>query len=189
MLLISTEILSNYADMTQLSQEKEIIEMHIRNAQENELKDLLGSPLYYDMISNKSSANYVNLIKGEEYECTYNNTTYTVKYQGIQKVLAYWSLARLVKFHGVKITAQGLHTDLSDYSDEVSDRRRSNLVSHFKSEADQSQQDIIDFLENNKSDYPLYDIVEQKNTSFKAYAVKSKNKYLNKYNDIYRWKL
>jgi len=175
-MLIGVDTLGQYADITELALENTVMERHIKDAQNIDLKEFLGSPLYFDMLANRSDEKYVNLIRGENYECTYNGTTYTVEYKGLQDVLSYWALARIVKFHGAKITAQGISEDLYEHSESISRRNRMDMSNSFKSLADEYQKDVVDYLENNSSTYPLYTVAKPINTTFKAHAITGKKK-------------
>lgn len=92
-------LLINRAEIAKFKQisktaNNDVLNMHIREAQENDLKPLMGERLYLTVLTNLTDPNYLLLLNGGTY--SHNGIDYHV--EGIRKVLVYYSFARYVMF-------------------------------------------------------------------------------------------
>jgi len=76
------------------------------------LINLLGYPLYKDLIANPTDTRWVRLIEGHEYEIDYHGATTTVKWNGLtntelRSLIAYFVFYYYLKFHATFTSSRG----------------------------------------------------------------------------------
>ena len=96
-LLIDRAEIAKYKQISK-TVNNEVLNQHIREAQENDLKPLLGERLYNTVLANLSD--YTDLLNGSFY--TVGGVTY--QNYGIKAVLAYYTFARYSMFGDVTDT-------------------------------------------------------------------------------------
>jgi hypothetical protein len=126
---------------------------YIRERQNIDLIDLLGRAFYFDVVKNKTEANYVELLDGSEYtDCN----KHEVQHFGLKRVLIHYAYASYVIEHGYTDTAFGVVQKLGEDSVPVPmvelrnlhDRNRRLAYDYFKM--------TKDFLCNNKDKFALF---------------------------------
>ena len=132
----------------------------IREAQDFDLKPLLPERFYFDMLKNRSQANYLKLIEGSEY--IYQDAT--IYFYGIKKAIDYFTYSRFVLNSSSVSTSHGMVVKTTPNSTPLSLEERKNL--HYKkiSEAGKIVEDVLKFIERNLNEYPMY-----KNTNCEFY--------------------
>ena len=128
------------------------METHILNAQLYDLRPVLGDPLYVDMVKNRASAPYDDLIAGGEY--AYQGYTYF--FQGIKKVMVHFAYARYAMRNGVQDTASGLVKKKTDWSEPLDMKEATKEAEYHKNLAVAAMNDVVKYIERNISLFPLY---------------------------------
>jgi hypothetical protein len=130
----------------------------IREAQQYELKKLLGDALYvdflarFDVAADSKYAVYQELLVGKQYLWG----TQTIEHPGLIPYLCYHTLAKFYTSNPLNVTKYGVVTKLSDQSEAVDPKVLAAEVSALRACALSDQADIIKFLSNNGTSYPLY---------------------------------
>lgn len=129
---------------------------YILEAQNFDLRELLGDTFYLDLIADfialPSLTKYSLLFNGGEY--TYQNEKYYL--DGIKQFLVYSTYARYVVNSGVISTATGMVAKTNQYSEKVDEKTIMRLSTQARSGATFCEENIIKYLERNKSSYPLF---------------------------------
>jgi hypothetical protein len=156
-LLISVSNISEFRPMA-----KEIpadrITPYIQEAQQFDLKRLLGDPLYLDFLAKFDSSvdpqytNYQNLLNGVNY--TYGNLT--LANPGLIGYLSYSTLVRFYNNNQINATRYGLVQKTNDQSQPLDWKAIAVAVAELRSNALAFQEDIIKYLMANASSFPLY---------------------------------
>lgn len=134
------------------------IRPHIREAQDLDLKPVLNNALYYDFISkfdvesDVSYSKYQDLLKGKVW--TYNGNP--EEFKGIVPMLCYYSLARYVELNPFHVTRTGVVKKVVNQSEAATQEEIRIICNGLRSAAMSYQNDVIRFLEQNPTDYPLY---------------------------------
>lgn len=154
-LIISVEDIQRFRPV---SAAQDRLNSFIREAQVNDLRPILGDPLYYDFlkrfdVSADSMYNvYQELLLGKEY--TYNNITYV--YDGLAGLLSYFALARL-RANPIEDTKFGPVSKLNgDKSERPSAEDIRQSINELKSIGASCQERLTQFLRAKQSTYPLY---------------------------------
>lgn len=127
-------------------------------AQDQELRPILGDGLYYDFMTKFYSTGdamysaYQNLLNGTTY--TYNGQT--IYYDGHVPMVAYFALAKLVQNNPVNITRFGVVTKTTGQSSPTDPQVIRQVVNELKSCAVTYKNQVDQFLLNNQTTYPLY---------------------------------
>lgn len=126
---------------------------YILEAQNFDLRELLGDTFYLDLIADfPTLTKYSLLFNGGQY--TYQNENYYV--DGIKQFLVYSTYARYIVNSGVISTATGMVAKTNQYSEKVDEKTIMRLSTQARSGATFCEENIVKFLERNKSTYPLY---------------------------------
>jgi hypothetical protein len=130
----------------------------VLEAQYNDLRPVLNNAFYFDFISkfdveaDVMYTKYKDLLAGKQW--TYNsNPEY---FNGIRPMLCYFALARFVEMNPFHITRHGITKKIVAQSEQLTEAEIRIMVNSLKSTAISYQNDVIRFLENNPTDYPLY---------------------------------
>lgn len=140
---------------------------YIQEAQNFDLRELLGDAFYLDLIADFTASPslelYSFLFNGGSY--VHGNDTYFM--DGIKQYLIYCTYARYLSNSNVISTATGLVHKTNQYSERVDEKTISRLVAQSRSGATFIENNIKDYLSRKSSDYPLYKKVREKSTGFK----------------------
>lgn len=146
----------------------------IHEAQTQEIKAFLGEPLYADVVNNPASVgppDYVKLLDGGDY----TKQGETVKFNGLRIVLVYYAWARLVKTNQMNVTRYGVVSKQEgEDSLDIIQAQIEQKVRDARALAVKYQGEVFDFLDENSSEYTLWDIGESdqpRKTSFNFYKV------------------
>ena len=138
-LLINKDDIDGYRSISENISEVELLEPHIRDAQEFDLKPLLDC----------SDEEFLQAIID-------NQTTYADLIAKIKPVLVYFSYARFLSNHGIHVTPTGVVTKKNADSEPVSEAQLSRIINQAESSALVYQKRLIDHLEDNKTTYTLW---------------------------------
>lgn len=155
--LITQDDIKRYRPTAELDEAR--IQPYIIEAQNNDLKPVLNNALFYDFHSkfdvsaDASYTKYQELLFGKEW--TYNaNPEY---FNGVCPMLCYYALARFVEGNPINVTRFGIVKKVTQQSEQANFEEIRALVNSLRSAAMGYQNDVIRFLENNPTTYPLYD--------------------------------
>lgn len=133
---------------------------YIMEAQEFDLKEALGYPLYYDMLkelpNETSGGKYTDLLNGVEY---IDRLGHSILFLGIKPAIVYWTYARLIENQQLTITATGVNVKTNQYSDMASQTEISKRVTQARSGAYSYFQTAEKFLIDKNIEsriYPLW---------------------------------
>lgn len=149
--------ISDFADYRAIStnvNDVKRLDPYIAEAQEFDLKALLGQYLYDDFVKNITNTIYQSLLNGKEYTDT---SGYNVIYKGIKPVLVYYAYSRFLANDNIKSTASGFVIKRQDeYSEPISEKTMSRLIQQAESSALSYFEGVKKFLNDNYSIYPLW---------------------------------
>lgn len=134
-LLITVSDIAEYRDVTTNVPAKRITPM-IREAQDIDLRELLGEKLYDKVVEDISPLNYPELD------------------ELIKPALCYWAYARIVKNNRLTITSNGVVNKNLDGSVQASDQSVSIAIGDARDNAIAYANRLITYLDKNASDYP-----------------------------------
>lgn len=156
-ILISQEDLKVYRPTAELDEGRII--PYIKEAQINDLKPVLNNAFYYDFMlkfddttQGATYTAYNELLIGKVW--TYN--AQSEWFSGIIPMMCYYSLARFVQNNPFHVTRSGIVRKNITQSEQATPEEIRMIVSDLKSNALNYQNDLIKFLENNPTTYPLY---------------------------------
>lgn len=124
----------------------------IEDAELLDLKPLLGSPLYFDLIANKNDLKYSTLLFGGTF--LVNEITYS--FVGLNKILSIFVDARYKLLGSSTDTAFGLVEKNNTDSFSVSQEGKKDIYGKNRQIAYQYFEDVKLFLDNNNETYPLW---------------------------------
>lgn len=130
------------------------IDSVISEAQEFDLKPVLGAEMYYDMMNNLTATKYTDLLDGKVY--TPNGSANPIEFKGLKMVLKYYVYARLLVVDGVKSTNSGFVHKQLENSERITGAQRTQMIAQSRSGAKAYEDDMVAFLCNFSSTYPLY---------------------------------
>ena len=124
----------------------------IQDAERLDLKPLLGSALYFDLVKNKTADKYVDLL--EPFDFTVNEITYA--HVGIKKILSIFSSGRYTLFGSFSDTSFGFVEKNYYDGKPVPFTSKKDVYKYDQQVATQYFAEIALFLDNNKDTYPLW---------------------------------
>lgn len=162
-LLISFSDFKQYKHLSENVNKEADIMPYILEAQRLDIRPFLGDALYYDIVktypypdvtvNDPLVTNYTPLIEGEEYT---NCNNELVMFYGLKPSIVYFAYARLLSYLGKKATRTGYNRKTNDFSEPVSGREREDDINNARSNAIYYQNDTIDYLQENKDVYTLW---------------------------------
>lgn len=127
-------------------------------AQDQELRPLLGDGLFYDFMEewhdsgDDMYADYQKLINGTTY--SYNGQT--IYFDGIKPFLVYHTMARFVQNNSTHVTRFGVVTKVVAQSQPADSQVIRQIVNELKSNADTYRAQIEQYLLEEQDTYDLY---------------------------------
>lgn len=142
-------------DKTEISKHREVsrsvrddkINPYIEDAEYLDLKPLLGSELYFDLIKNKLDPKYIDLLQPKEGE-----------HQGLSKVISLFAYGRYILFGSFTDTAFGFVQKSNQDSQPVGNEFKRNIHKQDQQAAISYFNEIAIYLDKNKDTYPLWRI-------------------------------
>lgn len=129
---------------------------NILEAQELDLRTVLGEELYIDLLqdfaASPSLVHYADLFNGATY--VYNTRTY--QFQGVKMVLIYFFYARYLTNVQQTSTPYGEVNKTNQFSTYSDAKVLAAKIAQAKSAALVYQDRVIEFIVRHRSDYPLY---------------------------------
>lgn len=139
----------------------------IEDAELLDLKPLLGDAIYFDLVKNKTEIKYAELLNGKEY--LVNDITFS--FVGLKKILSIFVDARYKLFGSYTDTAFGLVEKNHNDSSQVSQEGKKDIYTKNRQIAYQYFSDVKKFLDNNKTDYPLWKNSVNKKRSIGSFRI------------------
>ena len=144
--------------MISTSREDERLISCIREAQQFDLKPLIGDEMFYDLLKNHDpdavvKTKYEKLIAGESY---INGHGYEVAFFGLRMALKYWAYARYINKQQVNVTSQSVVTKTNPFSQPTESKAIAIEVQDSRSGAISYWSDAVKYLDNKSSDFPLW---------------------------------
>lgn len=133
------------------------IQPYIQEAQQFDLKRLLGDPLYVDFMTYFDNADvaydkYRDLLNGKNYVVDGN----TIEHPGLRGYLSYMTLARFFNNNQINVTKYGLVEKNGEDSTPLDWKAIAAAVAEIRSNGLNLQVDIQKYLRSNPTTYPLY---------------------------------
>jgi hypothetical protein len=150
--IITIQDIKEVRPLAQLDPQR--VDPYITEAQENDLRPILGDALFYDLITNIETTKYRELLNGKNY----TKDGYTIFFPGLKPMLCYFALARIVQNNAVNITSFGITQKNIEGSQPVDQRLIGALVTELKDVANSYQTRLIDFVQENTTTYPLFNV-------------------------------
>lgn len=125
-----------------------------QETQRKNLRNLLGDELFYEfMEDDRTSGVYEKLLNGEAYQVNGK----TIQYYGIKPALCYWWLSLAAKEGDLFMATYGAVKFANNPQQHFESAKEKNKVSADYSETAQYYaNDIIKYLNNNSTNYPLW---------------------------------
>jgi hypothetical protein len=147
-MVITTSDISTYKPISTHANNDEVLNYE-KEALEFDVRPLLGDKFYTFLISSINDPNIQTLLNG--------TTQDGVKYEGLKAVVVYYTWARYIQYSSEKDTPFGMVNKNSDFSNLFSGERRAAMVTQARSGAYSYWKQMEDFLNNNKTTYPLFE--------------------------------
>lgn len=159
-LLITKENIDYYEYISEQMQTKRL-EAYMRSTQRLTLRELLGRPLYRDLFENVTDidtidAPYDALVNGEEYEIISGEP---IKFYGLKPFLCHSTLCVILARNNFRITDygnMGFSNDPQSYLNKSSKTDKNDAAESFRMSAIDYRNDIVDYLNEKYSDFPLW---------------------------------
>ncbi len=131
----------------------------IRDAQEFDLRTVMGDRFYTDMILNfdlnesDSTEPYVALMGGVDYT---DADGYTIHFPGLRMALKFWTYARYISDQHFNVTSHSIVTKLQENSQPVSTKAISEKVEQARSGAMHYWSLTLKYLKKHATSFPLW---------------------------------
>lgn len=138
-----------------INQEKELIP-YILEAQNFDLMKFLGVEFYVDLVNDFTASPSL-----DKYQLLFNGGSYTsngksLYLNGLKSLLIYYVYRRYANNSNVIATPTGFVHKTNNYSENVSEKTISRLVDNANASALMLEDELRNFLNKNKADYPLW---------------------------------
>lgn len=153
-MLITLADFTPYVDITSNIDVVRNLEPYILQAQQMDLRPLVGEQFYHDLITNQTVAKYVELINGITY--TPVNSLLPIRYEGLKAMLVYWTHARYLTKANIKSTMTGLVRKENQYSEPLRPDELARLAADSRSMAMSYEYGLDLFLKFRTGIYPAY---------------------------------
>lgn len=159
MSLITLSDFGEYKFLTANINAAKDLDPHIDEAEEFDLKPVLGEQLYLDFKTNVALPHYQTLLLGGQY--TYKGNTY--EFKGAKAVLVYYTYVRLLVNNGVTSTPSGFTKKILENSERPDNAQLSSMINQAKSGARHHENQMLLYLERMSNTYPLFKCSHQTN--------------------------
>ena len=146
-------ISQNWANASKVTGGKTNYDQLAEEVENKELRNLLGVALFQDVQTNPTKAENVVLLNGGSYEDENQNT---ITFKGLRYVLAYFNWSKYVAESFVSDTFTGMVKKQRNDSESLSSGDIKRLQVDAREIALQEWELIRNFLNENESDYPLW---------------------------------
>ena len=151
------------------------INANVMRAQQSDLSPILGSALYHAFIEDFDGSNfatqiYTDLFYGTDYVFKGN----TIYFRGVRPLLSTFAYNRIVDTNKVNIVRNGVAVYSVEESEIATDAQKRETKRTAYSDASRLEGELIQFLNENRATYPLWntkEIPNQKRTAYNFYRV------------------
>lgn len=151
-----------------------MIAPYILQAQQLDLTPFIGAGMYYDLVSNPTTAENVILLEGGISTLDGNPIFFT----GIKTALSQFAYSRILEANSVHVgLASNIRKD-TEGSEKITSHPEFVAYKKAQSEGKRIMIEVEDFLEGNLSDYPLYSTNrkdETRHLGFRFHKVENNN--------------
>ena len=164
-IITKSDVLEFWPQMDKNFKEDEL-EPYTLRAQQADLKRFLGPALYFDFITNPEATNNVALFQGTTYDFQGN----TIFFEGVRPLLVAYTFSRVVSNVDISVGRAAVVQKENEQSIPHPNAIIQTRSREVKSEALRLQEETRQFLDQERSDYPLWnrrtDDSADKDTSF-----------------------
>lgn len=153
-LLIGRSDITPYAQIAIQVREENMLFPHILAAQNVDVMPALGSPLYTELLNNRTDEKYRELLDGGTYV---DENGYSIKYQGLKSAIACFTYARYLLWKNAMDTPFGVVSKKAEWSELADMKLITAIASEKRSEGSHYLNECIKFLNANLTTYPLFD--------------------------------
>ena len=154
--LISVIDFATYKELSVNIDDTTRINPYILQAQQFDLKPLVGEVFYKSIIDNPTTAETALLLSGGEY--IYQNKSY--EFSGLKSVLVYHTYARLLENQNINVTRFGVvFKNNADVSERVDEKTLQRLIQQARNQARAYWDECTVFLNRQSANYPLWNKV------------------------------
>lgn len=154
--IVTKSDIQKYKQIADTLDDTAVLLPYILEVQNIELRSLLGDALFYDFMEEYFDTpvleKYHDLANGK----TYVYSTRTIYFDGIVPLICYWAYARLLVSHGASVVRFGVVRKLTEHSEPVDDKVIARMISQARSTAKFYQAQVEQFLNWNRTTYPLW---------------------------------
>lgn len=152
-LLLSVIDFAPYKELSLNIDDSTRIHPYIKQAQQFDLKPLLGEEFYKDLTDNSTSTPNSLLLTGGGY--THQNKNY--EFSGLKAALVFYAYARIIENQNIQVTRFGVvYKNNADVSERVDEKTLQRLVQQTRNQARVYWDECELFLNRNSIDYPLW---------------------------------
>ncbi|UPT66887.1 MAG: hypothetical protein M0D57_21070 [Sphingobacteriales bacterium JAD_PAG50586_3] len=151
--LISVTDFAAYKELSVNIDDTTRINPYILQAQQFDLKPLVGEVFYKDIIDNPTSTENSLLLTGGAY--AYQNKSY--EFSGLKSALVYFAYARLLENQNINVTRFGVvFKNNADVSERVDEKTLQRLILQARNQARAYWDECEVFLNRQSTDFPLW---------------------------------
>jgi hypothetical protein len=151
--LISATDFATYKELSVNIDDTTRINPYILQAQQFDLKLLVGEVFYKDILDNPTSTENALLLNEGSY--THQNKSY--EFFGLKSALVYYAYARLLENQNINVTRFGVvFKNNADVSERVDEKTLQRLIQQARGQARAYWDDCEVFLNRKSADYPLW---------------------------------
>lgn len=180
-LLIDIDTIRKYKELSDNTALDAKVRSAIFEAQEFDLRPVIGEQLYLDILANESAGFgiYADLMNG----CNYTYSSRQYHHEGLKAVLAYYAYSRIIPALDENATPYGFVQKNNEFSVPVSAAKIAAKVSQAVSGAQALQARCIEYLIRNSTTFPLWygNSSKAKSGNFRIHAVGGKQKVGSSY--------
>lgn len=152
--LITYTDFAAYRDITVNISDVKRLDTYISEAQNFDLRPLLGEELYFDFINNLTVQKYIDLKNGKNY--IPSDYTATFNFLGIKPVLVYFTYSRFLLNDNYRSTNAGFVQKVTEHSNPVDEKTIARLASQARASALSYWKDVLLFLYTYSDTYTLW---------------------------------
>ena len=153
--LITITNVRSYADLDP-KYDSDRFDIYVTSVQRNYLRNLMGEEMWYDFWQKYPDAGvYDDLVNGKDYTYGANNITY----YGLKPWLSFLVLSRITlegDFFQSDYGNNMFGNDPQSYITRADNKIKSDMHAFYMTESSRYREDIIKFITDNSSDYPLW---------------------------------
>lgn len=152
-LLLSATDFAPYKELSSNLDDGVRLHPYIAQAQQFDLKPLIGELFYKNLVDNQDSTPHTLLLAGGGYG--FDGNTY--EFSGLKAVLVFFAYARFLENQNINITRFGVvYKNNSDVSERVDEKTLQRLINQAREQALAYWAECVMFLNRKRSSYPFW---------------------------------